>query len=212
MSTRPKQTTVNERKQQILQEAIEIIAENGYGKLTMRALARASGMKLGALQYHFPRWEDLLVALASYVSDAYLKSFNGLIHGNKPPPLRDVVSFIIDDAPGSSLSADRLFPQLWAMAQVEPVMSEALDEIYVFYLSILENGLVSQGSQEPRAQALALMSLVEGSTHFVGHGRSWENDASSVRDVILELIDTWSSTGPRAGPATVLERQRERQT
>jgi AcrR family transcriptional regulator len=31
--------------------AIEIIAK---GKLSMRALARASGMKLGALQYHFP--------------------------------------------------------------------------------------------------------------------------------------------------------------
>jgi coniferyl-aldehyde dehydrogenase len=28
----------------------------------MRALARASGMKLGALQYHFRTWEDLPLA------------------------------------------------------------------------------------------------------------------------------------------------------
>ena len=52
-----------ERKQEILQIAIEIIADEGYSSLTMRSLARASGMKLGALQYHFRTWEALLRAL-----------------------------------------------------------------------------------------------------------------------------------------------------
>ena len=53
---------VSDRKQEILQNAIHIIASQGYGKLTMRALARASGMKLGALQYHFRTWENVLQA------------------------------------------------------------------------------------------------------------------------------------------------------
>ena len=42
-----------DRKTEILRAAIELIADEGYGSLSMRALARASGMKLGALQYHF---------------------------------------------------------------------------------------------------------------------------------------------------------------
>ena len=50
------------RKQQILQSAIHIIAEEGYGALTMRALARASDLKLGALQYHYPTRDDMLRA------------------------------------------------------------------------------------------------------------------------------------------------------
>ena len=44
---------MSERKQQILQAAVDIIVDEGYGSLSMRALARASGIKLGALQYHF---------------------------------------------------------------------------------------------------------------------------------------------------------------
>ena len=42
--------------------------------MTMRALARASSLKLGAMQNHFPTWEELLQALAEYVSSEYRKS------------------------------------------------------------------------------------------------------------------------------------------
>lgn len=45
------------RKRQILEAAIEIISPEGYANLSMRALARASDPKLGALQYQFPTWE-----------------------------------------------------------------------------------------------------------------------------------------------------------
>jgi hypothetical protein len=54
MSNASAKTAMSERKKQIVQAAIEIIASEDYGKLGMRALARASGMKLGALQYHLP--------------------------------------------------------------------------------------------------------------------------------------------------------------
>ena len=54
----------DDRKTEIVRAAIELIADEGYGSLSMRALARASGMKLGALQYHFRTWDALLVALA----------------------------------------------------------------------------------------------------------------------------------------------------
>ena len=41
---------ISERQKQILHIALEIIADEGYSSLTMRHLARASDMKLGALQ------------------------------------------------------------------------------------------------------------------------------------------------------------------
>ena len=64
-----------------------------------------------------------------------------------------------------------------------------LDEIYAEYLRKLEECLVKAGSPAPRAEALALMSLLEGSTLFVGHGRRWADDADAVRDATLALID-----------------------
>ncbi|MCP4005303.1 MAG: TetR/AcrR family transcriptional regulator [bacterium] len=189
MSSAYQGIVVGDRKQQILEEAIGIIASKGYGKLTMRALARASGMKLGALQYHFRTWEDMLRALAAFISETYRVSFEVLKPGVEAPCLRDIVRFLAEDAPGSVLQADRLFPQLWAMAQVEPVMEALLDDIYVEYLDKLEKCLVDMGSTAPRAEALALMSLLEGATLFVGSGRRWADDADAVRDAALAFID-----------------------
>ncbi len=45
------------------------------------------------------------------------------------------------------------------------------------------------GSTAPRAEALALMSLLEGATLFVGGGRRWADDADAVRDAALAFID-----------------------
>ena len=179
----------SDRKQQLLQEAIGIIASEGYSKLTMRALARAGGMKLGALQYHFRTWEDLLRALAAYIANIYRQSFEALKMDAEDLDLRDIILFMFDDAPGSPLQADRLFPQLWAMARVEPVMEALLDEIYVEYLDKLERLLVGMGSTAPRGDALALMSLMEGATLFVGSDRRWAKDSAAVRDAVLAFVD-----------------------
>lgn len=189
MSATYREFVVSDRKQQILQEAIGIIATEGYGKLTMRALARASGMKLGALQYHFRTWEDMLRALAAYIANTYRQSFEALKSDADEPSLRDIVKFIVNDVPGSALQADKLFPQLWAMARVEPVMEALLDEIYAEYLDKLEKRLVDLGATAPRAEALALMSLMEGATLFVGSDRHWADDADAVRDAVLAFVD-----------------------
>jgi len=189
MSTAYKEVVISDRKQLILQEAIGIIASEGYGKLTMRALARASGMKLGALQYHFRTWEDLIHALAAHIATIYRQSFEAVKLESEALSLRDIVRFILDDSPGAALQADRLFPQLWAMAQVEPVMETLLDDIYAEYLDKLEKRLVGMGSATPRAEALALMSLIEGATLFVGSDRRWAGDADAVHDAVLEFVD-----------------------
>ena len=178
----------DDRKQTLLQTAIEIIATQGYAKLTMRALAKSDGIKLGALQYHFPTWEALLTALAQYIGDSYEGSFSAL--KNKPGgvDLDELVLFALDDIPGTFLHSDNLFPQLWAMAQVEPVMAEMLDAIYTKYLSRIEDCLVALKHPTPRAEALALMSLIEGSTVFVGANRRWHKDADAFQTTILEII------------------------
>ncbi len=82
---------ISDRKQQILQEAINIIASEGYGKLTMRALARTSRMKLGALQYHFRTRDDILRALAAFIAKTYRQSFEDLKLDTEVLDLRDTV-------------------------------------------------------------------------------------------------------------------------
>jgi AcrR family transcriptional regulator len=180
---------MRERKQQILQTAIEIIADEGYGSLSMRALARGSGMKLGALQYHFRTWEEMLRALVDHIAAEYRQDFELLRRDGDIPGVREIAMYMLDDTAGESLLSDRLWPQLWAMQQVEPLVSDLLEDFYAEFLILLEKALQAAGSGSPRAEALVLMSLLEAESLFTGSGRRWEADRGAVRETILTLID-----------------------
>ena len=180
-----------DRKVEILRAAIELIADEGYGSLSMRALARASGMKLGALQYHFLTWDALLVALVTYIESEIIAAFESGVGELEQADVRDMIEFMLDEHVGTSdgLSSDRLWAQLWAMEQVEPLVSDLLEEVYAKFLALLEAKLVERGAAAPRAEALLLLSLVEGESLFVGRDRRWEKDRPAVRRNILQLID-----------------------
>lgn len=184
---------MSERKQQILQTAVEMIADEGYGSLTMRALARASGMKLGALQYHFRTSNEMLQALVDYIAKSYRQSFDRLQDSfgedSNKPGIREIVIFLLRDEPGDTIYGDKLWPQLWAMQQVEPLVSDLVEDIYAKYLAILEAALEAQGSSAPHAEAIYLLTLIEGGTIFMGSGRRWESEAKGFSDMVLEYVD-----------------------
>lgn len=179
---------VKQRRTEILKAAIGLIADEGYANLSMRALAREVGMKLASLQYHFRSWDDLLQAIVSYVSEAYGQSFAALKQSEEQIGIREIVIFILIDETGANISGDRLWPQLWAMQQVEPLVSDLVDDIYSTYLQVLEQALRDAGASAPHAEALLLMSMLEGSTIFVGEGRRWQKDVEIVRQSVLEFI------------------------
>lgn len=181
---------LSQRKNEILQAAIEMIADEGYASLTMRALARACGIKLGTLQFHFRTSEDMLRALVDYIAKSYQRSFESLQGRDEPPDLREIVTFVLDDEAGDALCGDRLWPQLWAMQQVEPLVSDLVEDLYTYYVEILERALERKGSDTPHAEALALISLLEGSTIFMGKGRRWAADAELVRTTVLKFVES----------------------
>jgi len=63
-----------------------------------------------------------------------------------------------------------------------------LDTIYTKYLTRIEDCLIALKHPSPRAEALALMSLIEGSTIFVGENRHWHKEAAALQTTILEII------------------------
>jgi AcrR family transcriptional regulator len=177
-------TAMSERQQQILQTAIGIISDEGYSSLTMRHLARASDMKLGALQYHFRTWDALLRALVDYLRDEWRRVIES--SGGGALGIRGIAEIMLA---GDSQDHDGLWPQLWAMEQVEPLVSDLLEDVYAEYLRLLEKALETAGNQSPRAEALCLMALMESEALFTGKGRRWESDRHKVRETILQFID-----------------------
>ena len=181
----------SDRKTEILRAAIELIADEGYGSLSMRALARASGMKLGALQYHFRTWDALLVALVAYIESEIISAFESGVGELEQVDVGQMIEFMLDEQVGTAdgLFSDRLWTQLWAMEQIEPLVSDLLEEVYAKFLTVLEVKLRERGAAAPRAEALVLLSMVEGESLFSGSGRRWERDRPAVRQSILQLVD-----------------------
>ncbi len=175
-----------ERKIQIVQNAIDIIAHQGYSQLSMRAVARKSELKLGALQYHYPKWENLLKAIADYIIQVYYLDTKQEYKGSMD--LEEILIFILDDPIKHTIPTDKLFPQLWAMTQVEPIMKSLMNEIYEMYFNNLKKLLEEGGAVQPRIQALVLMSFLEGTTLFISKDSKWENDAENVKEFALDYI------------------------
>lgn len=185
---------MTDRRTEIIKAAIDLIVVQGYSCLTMRALAREVGMKLASLQYHFKTTDELMRAVVNHIGDAYDRSFDAIRDGNEAMTVRHIARFILDDTAGKDLCSDRLWPQLWAMQQVEPHVSELVENIYAKYLSALEETLHHAGSSKPRADALCLMAMLEGTTIFIGEGRGWEKDAKEVSKAIFKIIENnWSN-------------------
>ena len=177
-------TAMSKRQQQILQTAIDIISDEGYSSLTMRHLARASDMKLGALQYHFRTWDALLRALVDYLRDEWRRVLES--SGGDALGIRGIAEIMLSD---NAQEHNGLWPQLWAMEQVEPLVSDLLEDVYAEYLQLLEKALEAAGIKSPRAEALCLMALMESEALFTGRGKRWESDRSVVRETILNFID-----------------------
>ncbi len=178
-----------DRKTEILRAAIELIADEGYGSLSMRASARASGLKLGALQYHFRTWDALLTALVNFIEAEITSAFSAPGGPSEIPSIMSMIEFMLDEQVGTSeVFNDRLWTQLWAMEQVEPLVSDLLEEVYATFLAKLETLMAAKGVVNARAESLMLLTLVEGELLFVGRGRRWEKDRSAVKQAILNLV------------------------
>lgn len=74
-----KQARAQRTRGEILQAAIELFARRGILATTMSELARAIRMTPGALYWHFPTKEDLLLAAIEELHQRFLNEFTFLI-------------------------------------------------------------------------------------------------------------------------------------
>lgn len=82
-----------ETKDKILQTALQLYNENGYGTITTRHIAASMGISVGNLHYHFKYSDDIVIALFGQLVDA----FDELINILKSSASQDVNITVIFD-------------------------------------------------------------------------------------------------------------------
>jgi len=181
-------TSVSEKKKEILNTALTIIQADGYAALTMRNLANASAMKLGSLQYHFKTRDELIEAIADHILDEYSTLWNSSNDVFETVSLPVFIDFLLGNI--ALLESARLWPQLWAWGLVEPRMKCMLEKIYEPYMQFMIKKFTELGCSNPKLEGLAMMSMLEGATIFIGRGASFENDLEAVKCNIIESLES----------------------
>src|SRR5215468_9259384 len=67
-------TTRATTREQIIQAAYRVLAEQGYDAATIKAIAREAGVAPGLLHYYFASKDELLIAVLKDISDRYTES------------------------------------------------------------------------------------------------------------------------------------------
>nr|CAI78854.1 tetR-family transcriptional regulator [uncultured bacterium] len=77
--------TYDERLNRILEAATELIAQVGYERASMRAVARAAGVSLAGLYHYFPNKERMLFLIQSRTFNSLVNNLREKLHGVDDP-------------------------------------------------------------------------------------------------------------------------------
>ncbi len=168
-----KQERAARTRVEILDAAITLFARRGYLATTMAGLAKAIKMTPGALYWHFPTKEDLLLATIDELHQRYLKEFLDLMAEQRKLTAREqLVSFL--HRTQQFLRYHREYGIFFGMVAAESAHSndrvaEALREKLGMYVQVLAN-IIRLGQQqrefredlEPQVVAHSIMGAYMG--------------------------------------------------
>jgi AcrR family transcriptional regulator len=149
-----------EARERLLAAAMEHVAQNGVGNLSLRGLATALGTSHRMLIYHFGSREGLLIAVIRAVEAQQRAALAELLLDEEAPPadtMRRMWRRLADPALWPN---ERLFFEIYAQAlQGSPHAAPLLDGIVDLWVEPLTRIAVSQGRPEPEARAEARLGV-----------------------------------------------------
>jgi TetR/AcrR family transcriptional regulator, regulator of biofilm formation and stress response len=167
----PRRTTGNtargaQRRTEIIDAAIEVMADVGLGGLSMRVVAGQAGIPLGALTYYFRDKSDLVAQAFQQLSDREIARVVGTAGQLRPTmsaeQLADLVADMILDGfvepPGAIVTRYELVTEASRDERLRP-MFEAWYRAMVPALSRLFRDL---GSHQPELDSRTIMAVMAG--------------------------------------------------
>ncbi len=77
------------RRNQIIDTALKLFAEKGFGKTTIKDISEAAGTSLGLMYHYFASKDDLLVAI--FERHSFLEPLRKMLTINRNKPVREVL-------------------------------------------------------------------------------------------------------------------------
>jgi AcrR family transcriptional regulator len=176
----------------ILKAALSVLLNEGATAFSIRRVATACGLRVGNVSYHFPRKEMLVQVLLEEIMAHYDAKLEVSV---RQPEMSDeerlqlVITICLDDI--ATKRTTRLFTELWALANHNPLIAERVrafygqvHEVIGTYIRPLNPAL---DDDEVNTLALFISASMEGTTPFLGFEKPW----SAKMPAITALSVTW---------------------
>lgn len=192
--------------EQILRAAIDILIEEGFTGLTMRRIATRCGLKPGNLSYYFPTKEDLVRALLDAIISSYEVEFEIILSdagATAEERLERLCNLVLEDI--LTKKTTRIFPELWALSNHDPFISDRMHELYVRArapLTVMIGELNPALSEQDREDlSLFISASMESLTIFAGYQKPYADRMPTLERMavqsFLSLIANWKTGGSR---------------
>ena len=158
-----------EKRELILETALEIFATYGYHGASISMIAQHAGIAKGLLYNYFESKEDLLKAVVSDGFKDFLDIYTPLLDKNFSEEMLTPELFRKLFKKAFKVMKDNIhFWRLYYALALQPGVMEMIIKDYEGYmfthLDLMEKYYKKQGSKKPRADALHLYILMDGIT------------------------------------------------
>lgn len=166
--TGPRKRERAERRLQLIEATIAVLATHGYARTTLTAVARQAGISHGLVNFHFDSKERLLSETLRYLTDEYENNWRSALAAAGPDAAAGLRAVLLADLDPQISAPDRL--AAWCAfrgeTQSRPIYQEACsgnDAAYVTALEDLCARLKQEGGYggEPRIIARVLRAVTE---------------------------------------------------
>lgn len=173
------------RRQRILDAALEGIVEAGTAALTYRSVAKRAGVPLGSLTYYFAGKDELIAEAFAMLADRMAEQYRDMLEAATSPA--EAQAAVVELIAGEAYADDERVSLLFEMYAYGNHNSAAAETARAW----LDVSLVSLSRHFPEPTARALDALIEGwAIHRVFRGGAIDRDAvvAAVRAIVASGV------------------------
>ena len=157
-----------DRREQLLQAAIAVLGEEGYGAMSMRAVADRAGVRLSLVHYHFGSKRGLVEAILEDLTDGLLERQRAMWQDGRSfaEQWRTACDYLREDISSGYV---RTLWEIWAAALADPALAERWRETQRGWRELIVDRLERWQTEHdvalpmsPRALAALIGNLFEG--------------------------------------------------
>jgi AcrR family transcriptional regulator len=187
----PQQIRAKERVDLVLRAAQEIMAERGYGGLTLSAVCERANIKQTSIYRYWPNQTALLVSLIGFFEDDYQSRIKLLEEVAFDMPWQEVQKTILLGLADYSRENPWVYAGLAAVradAGVAKRHEQTLDFFATRYAHLLKiGGFAVRGEEEARVSRTYVL-LLDSFMFAVGRAEGSENIISEIIEDYLDVI------------------------